>query len=265
MRVKHIVTSGCSFSDRNIGTWPHHLINKIDAVVHIDGLGSAGNSWIAKSAIHRAYLLLTSGVNPEDIIIMVMWSGIDRKDLFISSTGTPNYNDLISSMGSNPVNFIDQSEDVEYKSNRHDGYLVGTPHCYFANKHIQHIKQELAVHYFSDEAMAIESYENFLRLQWFCESKNINLVNMTFKDLLKYPYTDPSGVLTKTTYRNISPLYDMIDFSKWLFWQGSLGLYEYTRDNKLEFQSDGQHPAASSHLNYVDNVLMKYLIERNLL
>jgi len=264
--MKHIVTSGCSFSDRHVGTWPHHLVSKVDATVHVDGLSSAGNSWIAKSAIHRAHLLLTSGVAPEDITIIVMWSGIDRKDLFVSAAETPCYNNLISTKGPNPVNFIDQPEDIMYESNHTDGYLVGTPHCYFENKHIQHIKQELAVNYFSDEAMAIESYENFLRLQWFCESKHIALVNMTFSELLMYPYYNHMlPVLTKITYRNIEPLYDMIDFSKWLFWQETGGLFEYTRDNKLKFRSDGQHPDDSSHRHFVENVLMKHLIERKIL
>lgn len=270
--MKHIVTSGCSFSEKGSRSWPHHLSDVLDITVYKLGLSSAGNHWIAKSAIHQVHKLLSEGVSPDDISVIIMWSGIDRKDLFISSTGTPNYRDLISvSWGPNPVNFIDQPEDVVYKSNLTDGYLVGTPHCNFENKHIQRVKQELAVNYFSDEAMAIESYENFLRVQWFCESKKIKLMNMTFMDIMYYPLYNPSyntlqnNVLTKDLYRNIAPLYDMIDFNNWLFWKETGGLYEYTRDNNLTFEQDEIHPTVHSHEYFVENFLMKALLERKLI
>lgn len=41
--VKHIVTSGCSFSDFS-GTWAKLLNKKVNANVYVCGVSSAGNS-----------------------------------------------------------------------------------------------------------------------------------------------------------------------------------------------------------------------------
>ena len=263
--VKHIVTSGCSFSDWS-GTWATLLNKKVNANVYVCGISSAGNSWIAKSAIHQTNLLLKSGINTNDISVIVMWSGIDRKDLFISANETVEYGKLVSILGPNPVSLIDTIPGSMPKSNYTDGYLLGTYHSYFENKNITRIKQELAMYYFSDEAMAIESYENFLRLQWFCESKKITLINMTFKDIMYYhkiPYPK-TKMLTKDYYRNIAPLYEMLDLNKWLFWKDTGGLFEYVRDNSLELDKDELHPAINSHEHFLDNFLVPKLEINNI-
>ena len=182
--IKHLVTSGCSFSDNKNYKWPHYLANELNITLYNRGQGSAGNYWISKTIIYQTQLLLDQGVPPEEILVAAMWSSIDRKDLFISSTETPNFTKLISNLAPNPINFIDEHANKKLlTSNNIDGYLLGTPYCYFGNKDIQDTKLELAVNYFSNESMAIESYENFLRVQWFCESKKIKLINHTFADI----------------------------------------------------------------------------------
>jgi hypothetical protein len=101
--------------------------------------------------------------------------------------------------------------------------------------------------------MAIDSYENFLRVQWFCESKQIKLINLTFKDIMHYPKVN---ILSKDYYRNIIPLYEMIDFNKWVFWKETSGLFEYTRDNNLPFGPDNIHPATLAHKHFVEHFLL---------
>jgi hypothetical protein len=106
--------------------------------------------------------------------------------------------------------------------------------------------------YFSPQALAIESYENFLRLQWFCKSAGVKLVNQTFMEIMKFP---TGNVLTKDYYRNITPLHNMIDFDQWIFWNQTQGIYEYCRDNNLTFYEDKIHPSEESHYKYVYNFL----------
>jgi hypothetical protein len=121
-----LVTSGCSFSD-NIGKrWPHYLADALSLKLFNRGQGSCGNDWIAKTAIYQTQLLLNDGVNPKDILVAVMWSGIDRKGLFISSKETDNYDNLINSdtYSSNPINFIDSQHNKCTESNKDDGYLI---------------------------------------------------------------------------------------------------------------------------------------------
>jgi len=265
--MKHIVTSGCSFSEKGDRTWPSHLSNTPGITVYTLGLSSAGNNWIAKTAIHQVHKLLSQGVSPDDISVIIMWSGIDRKDLFISKAETNNFEKLIQ-LGEpavvNPVSFIDPLNDDIYASGHTDGYLVGSMSAYFDNVNIRKMKQGLIMPFFSNESLAIESYENFLRVQWLCESKKIKLLNMTFMDIMHYP--DPSlNILTKDHYRNIAPLNDMIDFKNWLFWKETGGMYEYTCDNNLPVEQDNVHPTKLAYEHFVNNFLMQALIERKIL
>jgi hypothetical protein len=265
--IKHLVTSGCSFSDNYGKRWPHYLSKKLGCSLYNWGQGSCGNSWISKTAIHQIQKLLDNNINPTDILVSVMWSGIDRKELFISAKETYNYEDLINKgvdVSVNPVSFID---NLPNDSNNHaslSGYLIGSMNCSFVNTKISKFKQDLISKYFNDEALAIESYENFLRLQWYCSSKGIKLINQTYMDIIHYPNRE-KNTLTRDYYKNIKPLYDMIDFSKWVFWDDTGGLYEYTRDNNLGFYTDNTHPLSESHNYYVDNFLIKELGKKLLL
>jgi hypothetical protein len=264
--MKHIITSGCSFSEKGYRTWPRHLAKIPDTKVYTLGLASAGNSWIAKTAIQQAHALIQDRINSSDILMIVMWSGIDRKDLFISARETPDFNALVhpgkgEAAAINPVSFIDSNVDDLYVSSNIDGYLVGSMHAYFDNENIRKAKKDLIMPFFSDESLAIESYENFLRVQWFCKSNQIKLVNLTYMDIMHYP-APSHHVLTKDYYRNVGPLHDMIDFTDWIFWKNTGGMYEYSRDNNLVFESDKVHPAQSAHSYFVDNFLMPELINR---
>lgn len=266
--IEHLVTSGCSFSD-NFGTgrWPHFLANALSCKLYNRGQGSAGNQWISSSAIYQTQLLLDRNIDPSNILVAVMWSGISRKDLFIDKA-TPNFEKLINFpyKQENPLNFINTEPNLKTYdnfTNTESGYLFGSPVCEYTNNKINKFKKELILKYFSNQSLAIESYENFLKLQWFCKANNIKLINQTFQEIFNFPYV--SGKLTKDVYKNVEHLYKMIDFNSWIFWNGTNGLFEYTKDNGLAFDSDGTHPNSASHKYYVDNYLIKELHKKNIL
>ena len=76
--------------------------------------------------------------------------------------------------------------------------------------------------------------------------------------------TDPPYIISResgmnTFYKNVKHLYDMIDFSNWIFWNQTGGIYEYTKDMKLAFYPDGTHPTSASHSHYVDCFLIPKL------
>ena len=259
--MQHIITSGCSFSEAT-GThnWPGILQQRINIPMSNYGASSAGNSWIAKTAIHGARQVMNSGVAPDKIMVIVMWSGIDRKDLFISRKDTPGYSNLICTGkdAPNPINFLDNF----LKASTVDGYLLGSMSAEFGNMNVKEVKKELIMPFFSDEALAIESYENFLRLQWFCAAYGITLFNLTFMDIMHYPepwHVETKEMLTKDRYRNILPLYEMLNFDNWLFWKSTMGMYEYTKDNALPFAPDLQHPDPPAHIHFVENFLLIHI------
>lgn len=262
MTIKYLVTGGCSFSD-NIGLrWPHYLSKALNLKLNNRGQGSCGNDWISKSVIYQIYQLLNSDTKPEEILVVVMWSGIDRKSLFVNEQDTINFNNLLNldRWNMNRINFIDSEPNNITRVNNIDGYVVGSASCKFKNNIINEYKKNAILDYFPNESLAIESYENFLRLQWFCSSYNIKLYNLTAWNIMIYPesFVHPKlSKLTKDIYRNVTHLYDLIDFNKWIFWNDYGGLYEYTRDNKLTFYSDNVHPSPESHNHYVQNFLTK--------
>ena len=259
---RHLVTSGCSFSDNCNERWPHYLAKTLNANLYNRGQGSCGNDWISKSAIYNTQVLLDQGISSKRITVAVMWSGIDRKSVFISNNETPDFKNLINNGTPNPINFINELlNQTQLDSNLVDGYLVGSANCGFTNNKITTFKKEVIKKY-TDESLAIESYENFLRLQWFCKSNNIKLINQTYRDIMHYPKY-AQGPLTKDYYRNVTHLHNMIDFSNWIFWNKTGGLYEYTLDNQLEFYPDKLHPLPSSHKHYVDNYLITEIQTRN--
>lgn len=265
--IKHLVTSGCSFSD-NIGMrWPHYLSKSLSMHLYNRGQGSAGNHWIAKSSIYQTQLLLDKGIDPKEILVTVMWSGIDRKDSFVDAEGTIDYKKLINDPNNfpNPVSFLDNDHNTNNKqsTSNTDGYLLGSASCVFSNEHIVKFKRDLTLRFFSPQSLAIESYENFLRLQWFCKSSGIQLINQTFMDIMHYP--NQKNILTKDFYRNIKPLYDMIDFDDWIFYNNTSGLFEYVKDHGLDFEADKLHPRTESHKIYVEDFLIPTMKERKVL
>lgn len=283
MTIKHLVTSGCSFSQNDCSAearrWPYFLSDLLGTTLYNRGHGGAGNTWISKSAIYQTQKLLDDGIDAKEILVVVMWSGIDRKDLFIDYGGAiQEYREMANEQpkGWNEagyiVNFLDYEPNCySPKSTAFgDGYLMGAVGPK-GGPVVSKFKKDLS-RFYSRQSLAIESYENFLRLQWFCDSKGIALVNQTYMDILHYPTVNvwsshaPKEIrLTKDLYRNVLPLYNMIDFNKWLFWKDTSGLYEYTKENQLDFQRDGVHPATDSHKHYVDNFLFAALAEKQLI
>ena len=265
MNFKYLISSGCSFSDNCFGgRWPHFFANSVNAELYNRGQGSCGNDWISKTAIYEAIGLISAGYDPNQFIIIVMWSGIDRKGIFVSKKETHDYDNLINNDHPNPVRFYGEPPNEYCKSNIEDGYLVGSMGCNFQNKNITQMKQELIGKFYNDEALAIESYEHFLRLQWFCKSYGIKLINLTYMDIMHYPNRE-LNMLTKDYYHNIKHLYDMIDFDNWIFWKDTMGLFEYARDNNLSFYEDKVHPRPEAHKYYVENFLIPELSRRNIL
>lgn len=266
MAIKHIVTSGCSFS--TCQKWPNYLHIKTGIPVYSLGQDSAGNDWIAKTAIYQASELLKT-VNPDEILIVVMWSGIDRKGLFISKEENSNYDKFISPSAACPVHFINQPTNAKAVTNKESGYILGSTSAYLGTRYAREYKVGWLSRYTLEE-LAVESYEHFLKLQWFCKSYNIKLLNLTYGDILHYPHAqflDPkkTGPLTKDVYKSVEHLHGMIDFNQWAFYDETGGQFEYALNNKLTFNDDGHHPSLAANEHYVDHFLIPVLKEKALI
>ena len=275
--MKHLVTSGCSFSDALIdGRWPQALGASIQEPVTLYnyGMGSKGNDWIAKSIIHKVSSLLDDGVAPGDIKVAAMWSGLDRKGLWISKDETHNFDKLRLQPGrcsSNPSDFSDPKflqanrprTDELYEADGR-GYLAGSFPCTF-NETINKWRNDYNKQFYTHEGAAIESYETFLRLQWFLEVNNIDHFFMTYANIMTWPQHMIHGenILTKDFFPSIQHLHKMINWDKWVFHNEIEGLYEYCVYHNLPLHSDDFHPEGESHFAYTKDIVypaaQKYL------
>lgn len=256
--TEYLVTSGCSFSDNVLhfykdgtGRWPHHLADSINRKLINYGCGSAGNDYIADSTIYALQNLLNNNVSSEDIIAVVMWSGIDRHGHFVSKNETYDYDRLINAGAPNPVNYLNMFQYPEEgihcpNSNIDRGWIVGSPNCGWENKEILKLKKLDFEKFYTYENRLYNSFNKFLQLQWFCELNKIKLYNLTIKKIF------PDSL---DQYTTVQHLYAMINFDNWIFWDTDKGLYEYTLDHKQNFYDDHFHPTPGAHKYFVDNFL----------
>jgi hypothetical protein len=266
MSVKYLVTSGCSFSSNEVNNWPHYLSRALGLEKLSWGNRGAGNRWISDSAIYQANLLLKDGVSPDEILLAVMWSQIDRKSLFCDLTF--EHRDLMV-QGKTPINFIRNTANQPDYFDPVGGFLEGSEHNTFNNPSLLNYKKQSAK-FFPLDSLAIDSYECFLKLEWFCASKGITLVNLTINDLLHYPNSEflnpiTNEPLTKDVYPNVAHLYSMINFDQWIFYKETGGMFEYVKGTGLDFQPDGHHPSSGAHWIYVNNFIMPMLAERQII
>lgn len=254
MKIKHLITSGCSLSDNVDMRWPHFLAAQLGVRLYNFGYGSSGNDHIVNSSIFQANKLLAEGIDPKDIGIIVMWSGMEREGHFISRGETTNFTELFNPGFVNPANFTTFEEVgpgrfvpkwADY-SQLQSGWLLGSPHCSWQNDEITKLKQLHLENFYTFEHCVFKSLNYFLQLQWFCESKGIYLRNLCYKEILGNPFQ----------FKTCTHLYNMLDMSKWIFWQFNLGLWEYTRDHQLPFYDDQFHPLPESHAHFVRNYLI---------
>jgi len=258
----YLVTSGCSFSDNNGPKWPHRLAANLGAKLYNRGQQSCGNDWIRRTTIYQCEELLNSGVNPDDILVVVMWSGIDRLSLWINKEQTPNFNNLLYEH-QQPLNYQGTDPNTLLgKSNDQRGWLVGSVGCNFDGTDVQQYKSEAILKFFPDEALAIHTWEQWLMLQWYCKSKGIRLVCSTWMDVMHYP--SANGQKTWDRWDSISELHKQIDWSNWIFWGKSGGQFEFCRDKGLSFEADNQHPSKESNQVWIDEVILPWL-KKNLL
>ena len=279
--INHVITSGCSFTQRE-ETWSHFLKRDFSNVkVHNVGIGGAGNYTISTLTINKTQSLLDEGVSPDEILVLTQWSGVSRKS-FIGDTAT-----------SLSVNFDDCRADIELKN------ITGkSKFCWDIGRSndIRYWKT-YKDNYWSDECAFIETLENILRTQWFMKSVNIDFVMFTGWDLFtladgdppheqgwlgwrkasdglgqwdaKKEYSNIDKPLLKDIYKWSTHLWNMIDFDKFVFFENSKvkfgGILQWSQHmlphNRWYFSyfkdgtPDDKHPSSDAHRGFFESLV----------
>jgi hypothetical protein len=245
--MKHLVTSGCSFSDASNPhkSWPLHLEDLVQDKYHFRHIGACaqGEDYISRSVICKVNQLLKD-YNSDDIFVIVGWSGLQRRAILVNNETTKmhyKFKDWEMSKGEsmygNPIGSW-QDFDEEYQK-------------------IQ-----------SEEHNIIQSMEHIIRTQDFLRVNNVDYKFFGFGNL--FANLDETNFLTKgkgtridKKYPNTSYLFDIMDWDKWWFHNEFGGLGEWVNDNVPNgfdggFGNSG-HPLANSQRLFTQEVVLKWI------
>jgi hypothetical protein len=93
MKIKKIITGGCSFSDKwTYQSWPYRLEEELkkdypELSFNHCGMGSQGQELIQKKC-SLTLIEELENYKPEELAVVVMWSGTERKSFYVDD---PDY------------------------------------------------------------------------------------------------------------------------------------------------------------------------------
>lgn len=244
--VKCLITAGCSYSqvpNRDV-TWPVHLNEylKPEKVYYL-GQGAAGNGIISRKVIHALTEALKT-YRPEEILVGIMWSGFNRRDIYSRKSLDTTIIDYGTDVYRNPLKVIDDYDYYLINQNWDDNLTT------FFSKYA----------YIEEDALMI-TLEHVLRTQWFLKLHNINYF-MTEYD---YDCFDIGPVKSEliSSSKDLTFLSDQIDKSKWL---PIRNMYDYAcHVSKFDFaRPKDPHPSTEQHKEMVETVLIPFLLENRM-
>lgn len=295
MKIKNVITCGCSFADKDTDfAWPRVFERKLknthpDIEFNHVGMGSQGNELIQKKT-SLAIVESLEKYKPEEIAVIVMWTGTERKAFYVDNKEfvknvSDGWNEGSVWWGTQFADLKNQLQNreeaihPETKSitqyNKNGGWYI----CNFLFP-----DSILTKEYFNSfstlVAPATISLENIIMLQNLCEVKKINFYQTFYRD---YVYTD---ILENKNHLNLNYLYKQWNYDTIL---STTGIYEHLRpDNKMNnwdmgsifkkifqnvppsvedetskyFTGDRWHPNELGSTKWIDEVLVPKLTER---
>ena len=268
--MKYLVNGGCSFT-ANKESWGNLTLPNHETINV--GISGVGNHVISTRVIEQVLELIQKGVSTKDIKVIVQWSGLFRLDLVVDRN--LNVPRQISSLPA-PIQVDEKDCPTTWVTDAgRTGFKIW-PSVYGV---------------ISDEQFFIQTLENILRTEWFLKSNNIEYRMFTGWDIFTSSEKINRGHLSKNRktevtvnqsqfvragkYKNIDnklfsdiylwskPMWDMIDFDKWWFYEDNKikygGLQQWVFQNinyKNWYLSDrDNHPSKLAHQEFFENVI----------
>tara|TARA_B100001287_G_C22649714_1_gene514569 strand:+ start:789 stop:1532 length:744 start_codon:yes stop_codon:yes gene_type:complete len=234
-----IVAGGCSFTYNNEFTWVGDIKKIHDATINV-GSCAAGNDYIARSVIHELD-------KHTDVALICQWSGIHRQSYYIDES-SPLYKDFKESAGQWPDWAGDYHMPESDAVDNNDFWIKtggnNIAHSGSSSLIHKHFVEPYAKYFYSNEQALVETFENILRVQYYCESRNIKYLMFWWKkELDNYRL----GKYSKT-------LYNKINLNNWL---PNLGDWCVGNASLLQKDLDqGYHPTQIQHQKYAENIII---------
>jgi hypothetical protein len=230
-----LITSGCSFTDSSATSasidmpisWPGYVKErcKFDYVIDVSSSGN-GNDYISTSIVN-----LIESMSADDIkrcIVLIVWSGIDRREL---PTYDPDYNPTLPGGSIDGVRFIRESGSV------------------------RQVNDNIA------RGEALRSWKNIIMTQHYLENKNIPFGFGFYVNVFDPPFL-PRVDQTIEFFGRLDPLkIKQLKNCNWIH-QPNESLFEwafYQEENM--FNLDGFHLNPNGYLGWTDNVLLPNLVK----
>ena len=252
--IKNLLVNGCSFTAQvrspgakdSIVPWADHVAHHFH-VPECDYMnwaqGGAGNFYIANSTIDR---IESAGLKPNDTLILVMWSGLSRKDIRISQE------------------YFEILQDYNCKNSIDGNYYLCSGGAVNSWWHHPAVKPCFFNVYRASnwQSLVRDSISYIMHLQNYLESKQFRYKFLSFINYWQADRilpVDQEYVIERVFCQQ--ELQTKIDFSKWIFVnQDKDGLYEYAL-LLGDVQDDGFHPAARAHESFAKNIVIPKLVE----
>ena len=221
---KKLLVNGCSFTWNNSETeccsWPYYLRDLVnfDKVFDCSQSG-AGTNHIFNSTVNA---IETHGLIPEEVLVIIVWSGLTRTDVIAETSVTKNYHSMSN------YNFTESFSTLSI--------FNSTPGNSELDKLSNQYKRNISV-----DAQIYESAIKIIALKNYLENKKFNFVFAQYQDL-----TPEIKVLPIILQEKLNTCFDNLS---------SIGSYS------TEFESDG-HPTPNSYLNWTRSQLIPYLLNK---
>jgi len=261
---KVLITSGCSFTESiyswiNPGnnvltkTWAFYLGKYLQDFGYDfvnKAMGSQGNGLISRGIVYQVTEELKTK-NPEDIIVGVVWSGVDRHDYRCENPEFADFliNKVHNGWIENPTGFIENKKK-----------WIIMNHHWPTSDLTGKINQEANLYYknFHDTIGAyIYSMEHMLRVQYFLKALNIKYFFTIYQDHVFEPkYINHDEVMY---------LYKLLDKNNFL---PVNSLYTWCVESKIredlwQFPHPGNHPKSPHHQAFTQQIVIPWLKLKN--
>lgn len=243
--IKNLLISGCSFTEKPLwgDAWGEIAAKELGLKCLNVAKGAAGNDYIFNSIVDA-----TCNFSPDDTMVVVMWSGIGRKDIRVSS----EYWNILDYKFKTKTNF---DEDKYYV------FSGGMSNCWMDNSESDRLFRNL---YKSSDPFTLckDSLVNFLNLENFLKVKGFKYKFTSFMNCWNpTTQTTPIGDYSIGHFCKDNQLYKSFDFSDWLFVnENKDGFYEYTKNKNL-ISADGIHPNAIAHKQFSCEIIIPKIME----
>jgi len=247
-KSKLLITGGCSFSSprgiKEKKTWVEYFQEKYDYKFYYhSALGAAGNDLIAQRLLWS--LDDAKQKNYKDITMVVMWSEIERNDIFTNDWSLNMNTDNGDIIFTDNIwsNLLDDEKSTHKITS---GFIRpgGKP---YTEEFYRNEKQRNWIldyyKFYNEELSLMNTLKNILLIQNICKSDDIKCIMFIMKNIFK----------NIDKYPQLKYLYDLVDWDLFLLYEGKYGLYEYTTINDLEYWSDGFHSEFSAHKSFIDH------------